>query len=65
MRKCPFCNKEVSFGLPALLRLKEPPRWSFMHHCDDKTAVLITADTQEEILCIWEGNYGEEHSSEQ
>lgn len=63
MRNCPLCGKKVHFGMPQLLRLSDG-QWSFMHHCSEKAGIMITADTKEEILQIWEGNHGEEHPSE-
>ena len=64
MRVCPFCKKMPHFGMPELLQLSDG-KWSFYHHCSDKLGILITADTKEEVLCIWEGDEGvKEHPAE-
>lgn len=64
MRNCPFCGKEVKLAAPALMYLPNEKKWSFMHHCNLKFTVMITVDSPEEILELWEGKYGEEHSAD-
>lgn len=60
MRKCPFCKKEALYHGLGFIQL-EDGRWNFMHHCDLSSNVMITADTKEEIIKIWDGEYDEEH----
>ena len=63
MRNCPLCGKKVEMRMPFLVKISDD-NWSFMHHCSMKACIFITAKSQEEILEIWEGNHGEEHSAE-
>ena len=69
MRKCPFCNKEVSFEHPHISQLNDNS-WVFYHYCGLETGKLNTVitiygDTEEEIIAKWDGVYcAEEQTSE-
>lgn len=66
MRKCPFCKQEVKPIFPAMMFVGELGKWSFLHNCNDKTAILIHAATKEEVIAEWNGSEddAEEQKSE-
>jgi hypothetical protein len=62
MRICPFCKKEVKFVNPYLLYLEDLNKWAFMHHCNDHTMVMVTAETKEKVFSEWDKAYEEQTS---
>lgn len=57
MLKCPFCGEAVHFGTPALLYLGDIKKWSFHHSCSEDVSILLTGDTIQDVMDIWEGKY--------
>ena len=69
LRKCPFCKQEVNADFPYLYK-NENCGWILSHYCKTKPGVLSTtidiyADTREEAIDLWNGEYhAEEQTSE-
>ena len=56
MRKCPFCKASVQLSFPYLVFLEKTNKWTFVHHCDEQSSVVLSADTKEEIIARWNGD---------
>ena len=69
LRRCPFCKQEVMDCFPYLYK-SEGTQWLLSHYCKTKPGVLSTtidiyADTREEAIDLWNGDYhAEEQTSE-
>ena len=53
MRKCPFCGAEVKFVYPYLIFMEDLGKWGLFHHCNEHRSVIITAETKEEVIALW------------
>ena len=69
LRNCPFCKKEVYGDFPYLYK-SERGNWILSHYCKSKpdelsTTIDIYADTKQEAIDLWNGDYhAEEQTSE-
>lgn len=62
MRKCPFCNADVKLDFPDLIYVEDLKQWTFLHSCNCNRSVFVSADSLDELIAEWNGDYEEQTS---